>query len=110
MCSDPYLRLGTEAKIDELQVRIFIDEDVFWLEVPMCISYRKILQLKQIIKYRYETVRYGTYLPVLVKFKRHITVHCIKVLGNPSIYLRNIVNTKYCIFECKKGGTVGSYI
>jgi hypothetical protein len=39
ICFDPwYLRLGTEAKIDELQVRIFIDEDIFRLEVPMCIT------------------------------------------------------------------------
>jgi hypothetical protein len=58
ICSDPYLRLSTEAKIDELQVRIFIDEDIFRLEVPMCISYGKILHLKQIIKY--ETVSVPT--------------------------------------------------
>jgi hypothetical protein len=36
--SDPYLRLGTESKIDELQVGIFIDENVFRLEISMCIT------------------------------------------------------------------------
>jgi hypothetical protein len=59
ICFHPYLRLGTEAKIDELQVRIFIDEDVFWLEVPMCITYGKIFTSQTNYQVKNGT---GTYL------------------------------------------------